>query len=475
VRTATRIVVAVVALGASACAVGPAYKPPVAAAVPPAYKELGDWKAARPSDETARGKWWETFGDPQLNALEDQLTVSSQTLKAAQAQYLQARALVRSARAAEVPQIGAAGSIGESKNSENKPLRSKTADLRYGDFVLRGDVAYEFDVWGRVANTVQASVATAQASAADLEAVNLSLHAELALDYFQIRGLDAERQILDRSIASYQRALELTRNRFRGGVASGIDVAQAETQLETVRAQAIDIQVRRAQFEHAMAALIGKPAGSFTVASAPLDLAPPMVPAGLPAELLERRPDIAGAERRVAAANAQVGVTAAAFYPVLALTGNTGFESSALGDWLKLASNFWSAVPTAALTVFDRGRRRAASAQAKASYDRTVAQYQDTVLTAFREVEDNLAALRILADEARTQDAAVAAAERLLALANSRYKGGVTTYLEVATAQNSALTNQRTAVTIQARRLTASVLLVKALGGGWDVRSLPAW
>jgi NodT family efflux transporter outer membrane factor (OMF) lipoprotein len=403
------------------------------------------------------------------------VTVSSQTLKAAQAQYLQARALVRSARAAQVPQVGSTGSIAENNNSENKPLRSKTADTRYTDVLLRADVAYEIDVWGRVAKTVESSVATAQASAADLAAVNLSLHAELALDYFQLRGLDAEKQILDASVAAYERALELTRNRFRGGVASGVDVAQAETQLETTRAQSLDIQVRRAQFEHAMAALVGTPAGEFSLPSSPLDLAAPAVPAGFPAGILERRPDIAGAERRVAAANAQVGITATAFYPVLALTGNTGFESAALGDWLKLASHFWSVAAAAALTVFDRGKRSAASDQAQAGYQRAVAQYQDTVLTAFREVEDNLAALRILADEARGQAAAVAAADRLLTLAISRYKGGVTTYLEVVVAQNAALNNQRAAVNLLSRRLTASVFLIKALGGGWNTTALPAF
>lgn len=457
------------------CAVGPAYKQPVVAALPPAYKELGDWKAARPDDTAVRGKWWETFGDARLNALEEQLTVSSQTLKAAQAQYLQARALVRSARAAQVPQVGATAIAAENDNSNNKPLRNQSSDTRYGDFVLRADVAYELDVWGRVAKTVESSVATAQASAADLEAVNLSLHAELALDYFQLRGLDAEKQILDVSVASYERALELTRNRFRGGLVSGVDVAQAETQLESTRAQSIDIQLRRAQFEHAMAALLGMPAGSFGVPVSPLDLSAPVVPPGLPAEILERRPDIAGAERRVAAANAQVGVTAAAFYPVFALTGTTGFESAALGDWLKLASNFWSVVPAAAMAVFDGGRRRAASAQSMAAYERALALYQDTVLTAFREVEDNLAAMRILADEARTQEAAVAAANRSLSLANNRYKGGVTTYLEVATAQSTALANERTAVNILSRRLVSSVLLIKALGGGWNTTALPVF
>lgn len=469
------LLVSVTAFWAVSCAVGPAYTPPVVAAVPPAYKEPGDWMAARPDDHAIRGKWWETFGDPRLNALEAQLTVSSQTLKAAQAQFLQARTLVRTARAAQLPQVGASALAGEYENSDNKPLRNKSSDRRYGDVVLRGDVAWELDVWGRVAKGVESSVATAQASAADLEAVNLSLHAELALDFFQLCGLDAEKQILDQAVGSYDRALALTRRRLAGGVASGVDVAQAETQLETAHVQAIDVQVRRAQFEHAIAALIGKPASDFSVPVTPLDLPAPLVPAGLPADVLQRRPDIAGAERRVAAANAQVGIAEAAFYPVLALTGSAGFESASLGDWLKLASNFWSVAAAAAVTVFDGGKRRAASDSAKAGRERAIAQYQDAVLTAFREVEDNLAALRILADEARVQAAAVAAADRLLTLATNRYRGGVTTYLEVATAQSAALTNRRAAVTLLSRRLTASVLLVKALGGGWSIDRLPAF
>ena len=344
----------------------------------------------------------------------------------------------------------------------------------YADFLLPASVSYEADVWGRVRGLIQNSVAAAQATAADVELVGLSLHAELAVDYFTLRGLDAERQILDQAVANYEKALELTRSRFQGGVTSGADVALAETQLETTRAQAVDVGVARAQYEHAVAVLVGRPASSFTMATAPLAVEPPAIPAGLPSALLERRPDIAGAERRLAAANAQIGVARTAYYPLLALTGAGGFESASLGNWLAGASNFWSIGPAAILTVFDGGRRRAINEQAKAFYAETTAAYQETVLVAFQEVEDNLAALRILDEEAAIQARAVAAAERSLTLATNRYTGGVASYLEVTSAQSAALTNERTAVSLRTRRMVASVLLVKALGGGWDRSQLPS-
>jgi NodT family efflux transporter outer membrane factor (OMF) lipoprotein len=466
------VVLAAGLAAAAACAGAPKYVPP-ALEPPAAYKELGPWQDARPADEALRGAWWEVFADADLNALETQVTVSNQTLRAAQAQFLQARALVRGAKAAELPTVTAAASATAADQSENKPLRSKTAETRYNDYILRGDVSYEFDLWGRVASTVAAARATAQASAADLEVVNLAVHAELALDYFQVRALDTERQILESSVAALERALELTRNRYKGGAASGVDVAQAETQLETTRAQAIDVQVRRAQFEHAIAALTGGPAPVFSLPPGTLAATVPDVPPGLPASVLERRPDVAAAERRVAAANAQIGVAKAAFFPAVTLTGSAGLESGTIGDWLKLASNFWAVAPAAAITVFDGGRRRAVNEQAAAAYQRADALYRDAVLTAFKEVEDNLAALRILALEARTQDAAVAAARRLLTLATNRYQGGVTTYLEVVVAQNATLNAERTALAIRSRRLAATILLIKALGGGWDASRLP--
>jgi NodT family efflux transporter outer membrane factor (OMF) lipoprotein len=457
----------------TACATTPYTLPETSP--PPAFKELGPWKTAQPSDDRLRGTWWEIFQDDQLNALEAQLTVSNQTLKAAEAQFLQARALVKSTESARMPQVGVGASIAESDVSENKPLRSKTSPTRSTDFVVRADVAYEADVWGRVRQSIQVSRATAQASAADLESVGLSLRAELAQNYFELRALDAERQFIDTSVAAYQRALELTRNRFAGGVASGVDVAQAETQLYVAQAQSLDLGVRRAQLEHAVATLIGQAASGFAIPSSPLTSTPPPVPVGLPSTVLERRPDVAGAERRLMAANAQIGVARSALFPAVALTGSTGFESAALGDWLKLASHFWSVAPAMAISVFDGGRRRAGVEQATAAYQRAEAQYRDVVLVAFREVEDGLAALRILAEEAAVQRLAADAAQRSMTQSINRYRGGVTTYLEVVIAQNAALQAQRTALGILRRQMAASVQLVKALGGGWDRSALPVF
>jgi NodT family efflux transporter outer membrane factor (OMF) lipoprotein len=344
----------------------------------------------------------------------------------------------------------------------------------FTDYLLPGDLSYEVDVWGRVRKIVESARENAQASAADLTSVNLIMHSELASDYFQMRSLDAERQLLDSTAAAYQRALELTENRYRGGVASGVDVAQAQTQLKTTLAQAMDIDVQRSQFEHAIAALIGQPASSFSLARLPLTNPPPAIPAGLPSELLERRPDIAAAERRVASANAQIGVAKAAYYPTLTLSASGGFESGSPGTWLSGPSAFWAAGPAAALTLLDFGRRRAASEQAWATYDQTVANYRETVLTAFQQVEDNLAALRLLEGEAQTQNEAVTAAQHSLELSTNRYRGGVTTYLEVITAQTTALTDERAAVQILGRRMTAAVNLIQALGGGWDASQLPS-
>jgi NodT family efflux transporter outer membrane factor (OMF) lipoprotein len=465
-----RAVVGLAALGAAACSLGPRYTQPDLS-VPAAFKEAGDWKPAEPSDEIPRGPWWQVFGDPGLNVLEERLSISNQTLKAAEAQFAQARALVGAARAASFPQVGGGLSVTNANQSENRP--NPMRDPRYSDYLLRLDVSYEVDLWGRVRKAVDASRASAQASAGDLESTNLSLHAELAVDYFQLRALDAEKEVLDATVAAYERALELTTNRYKRGLVSGADVAQAETQLQTTRVQAIDVQVRRTQFEHAIAVLVGQPASVFSLPASPLAIPAPPVPPGLPSRLLERRPDVAATERRVAAANAQVGITRSAYYPLLTLGGTSGFESSALGNWLRGASNLWAAGPTLALAVFDGGRRRAASEQARAAYDRSVAVYRDTTLNAFTEVEDHLAALRILGEKARVQEAAVAAAQRSLTLATNRYKGGVSIYLEVIAAQSALLTNQRTAVNILVRRLTATVHLIKALGGGWTVRELP--
>jgi NodT family efflux transporter outer membrane factor (OMF) lipoprotein len=457
----------------SGCTVGPRYSRPATVA-PPEYKELPEnWKTAQPNDQMAKGKWWEVFGDAQLNALEEQINVSNQTLKAAQAQFEQARAVVRINRSNLYPTVTAGVSVTRNHQSINRPNGRLAPANTYTDLQLPVDAAYEADVWGRVRRTVEAARANAQASAADLESVRLSLHAELASDYFQLRTLDAEYQLLNSTAAAYEKALELTQNRYSGGISSQVDVAQAQTQLETTRAQATDLGVQRAQFEHAIAVLIGQPASTFSVPVLPLTGTPPVVPPGVPSDLLERRPDVAGNERRMAAANAQIGVAKAAYYPTITLGATGGFESSSITNWFNGPSGFIAGSASALVTVFDAGRRRAITDEARAAYDQSVATYRDTVLSAFREVEDNLAALRLLEQEARTQDLAVQAAQHSLDLSTNRYKGGVTTYLEVITAQSTALSDQRTAVEISGRRIQASVSLIRALGGGWNASSLP--
>jgi NodT family efflux transporter outer membrane factor (OMF) lipoprotein len=471
VRRAEALYISMLLLGG--CTVGPKYVRP-SAEVPSEYKESTNWKTAQPSDEIAKGKWWEIYGDSQLNALEEQVSVSNQTLKAAQAQFLQARAAVRISRAAFFPNVTAGGALSRNRQSQYQPLFGLTSPVTYNDFQLPIDVSYEPDVWGRVRRTVEASRSEAQATAADLASTDLSLHAELALDYFQMRGLDSQKQILDSTVSTYEKALQLAQNRYRGGVASDVDVAQAQTQLETTRAQAVDVEVQRTAFEHAIAVLTGKPPAQFSQQPLALTTPPPSLPPGLPSQLLERRPDIASAERRVQEANAQIGVARAAYFPLFALTGGGGFNSATIGTLLAGPAGFWSLAGSAAQIVFDGGQRRGVAEQARAAYDESVDNYRQTTLTAFQEVEDNLAALRILEDEAKTQDAAVAAAEHSLDLSTTRYKGGVANYLEVIIAQSAALGDQRTAADVLTRRLAATVLLIKALGGGWNVSEIPS-
>jgi len=456
------------------CTVGPNYKRP-AAEVPPAYKEVGDWKTAQPNDQNLSGNWWEIFQDSQLNALEAQVNVSNQNLKAAEAQYTQARAALRYQRADYYPTVAVAPSATRNSFSGNRqPHSAQFSGVTFTDLQIPFELSYQVDLWGRVRRTVESYRDQAQASAADLAAVNLSMHAQLALDYFQARTLDAEEQLLNSTVKQYEQALELIENRFAGGLASDLEVQQARTQLETTRAQAIDVGVARAQFEHAVAVLVGKPPASFSLAPLPLTAPPPPIPVGLPSDLLERRPDIAASERLMASANAQIGVAKAAYYPLVNLAAAGGFESGSVTTLLSGPSVLWSAGPSALLTVFDVGRRRAASDQAIAAYNQTVANYRQTVLTGFQQVEDNVAALRILEHEAQVQDKAVAAAQKYLELADTRYKGGVTSYLEVTTAQSAALSDEVTAVNILGRRMVDAVTLVQALGGGWDQSSLPA-
>ena len=456
------------------CTVGPKYQRP-AAEVPPVYKEVGDWKPAQPNDQNFAANWWEIFQDSQLNDLEAQVNVSNQNLKAAEAQYTQARALVRYQRADFFPTITAGASANRNQFSKNRqPHSPQFNGVSFTDLQIPFELSYQVDVWGRVRRTVESYREQAQASAADLAAVNLSMHAQLALDYFQARTLDAEEQLLNSTVTEYEQALQLIENRFAGGLASDLEVEQARTQLETTRAQAIDVGVARAQYEHAVAVLVGKPPASFSLAPLPLTAPPPPIPVGLPSDLLERRPDIAAAERLMASANAQIGVAKAAYYPLVNLAAAGGFESGSITTLLSGPSILWSVGPSAVVTLLDFGKRRAASDQAVAAYDQAVANYRQTVLTGFQQVEDNVAALRILEHEAQVQNAAVDAAQKYLTLANTRYTGGVTSYLEVTTAQSAALSDEVTAVNILGRRMVDAVTLVQALGGGWDRSSLPA-
>jgi NodT family efflux transporter outer membrane factor (OMF) lipoprotein len=454
------------------CVVGPKYHPPAVQA-PPAYKEVGDWKPAQPNDQNLGGTWWMIFQDPQLDALEAQVEVSNQNLRAAEAQYRQARAVLRYYRADYYPTVNVDPSATRTRVSAHAPTSTLLRGATYNDFVLPFEVSYQADVWGRIRKNVESYREQAQASAADLATVNLSMHADLAVDYFQARSLDAEEQLLNTTVKEYEQALELNENRFKGGIASEVDVEQAKTILQTTRAEAIDVGVARAQFEHAVATLIGKPPAEFSLPPLPLTAPPPHVPISVPSELLERRPDIAAAERLVASANAQIGVAKTAYYPMINLGASGGFESSAITTLINGPSGLWSIGLSAIGTVFDVGRRRSLNDQAHAAYDYQVAAYRQNVLTGFQQVEDNLAAVRILENEAKVQDEAVAAAQRSLDLSVIRYKGGVTNYLEVITAQNAALADEVTAVNILGRRMASTVLLIQALGGGWDRSSLP--
>jgi NodT family efflux transporter outer membrane factor (OMF) lipoprotein len=463
------------AAGLCGCAVGPDYKRPDAPSSS-AFKEqppAGAWKQAQPADGALRDKWWELFGDAQLDALEERINVSNQTLKSSTGQYLAARDQIRVAHAAYFPTLGVGPSVSRIRLSENQPntLRG-TTNFNYNILALQGQAQWEPDLWGQVRRTVEQARADAQASAADLANVALSLHAELAADYFLMRGLDTQKQLLDTTLQSDADELQLARVRFAGGVANAVDVAQAETQYLQVKAQGIDVEVTRTQFEHAIATLIGVPAATFALAPSPLGAKLPVVPPGVPSQLLERRPDVAAAERRLAAANAQIGIAVAAYYPNITLSATGGFESGSLASWLQIPSLFWSLGASALETLFDAGRRHALTDQARDLYEAQVATYRQSVLGAFQEVEDNLSALRILADEAEAQSAAVESARQSLALSNKRYKGGVTTYLEVLTAQTIQLSNERTQADVATRRFTASVQLIRALGGGWTREQL---
>lgn len=474
------------------CTVGPKYARPSAAAAP-AYKELtpenfkdtDGWKQAQPSDATLKGNWWEIFNDAQLNALEEQVNVSNQNIAAAAANFLAARALVRQTRAQYYPTISANPTITNSRPSQGQfggvstggSSTSTTTGFQltsFTDYSLSFDASWVPDFWGKIRNTFLQNAAAAQASAADLENVRLTAQAEVAVNYFELRAQDTLKQLFDQTVAAYQDSLELTQLQFNAGIASDEAVAQAETQLESTQAQDTNLDIARAQFEHAIAMLLGQPAPTFSLPAAPLEANPPAIPFGVPSEILERRPDVASAERLMAQANAGIGIATAAYYPTVTLSASAGFSNTSPTDWFTWPSRFWSAGPALAETLFDAGLRRATVQQSRAFYDRNVANYRQTVLTAFQQVEDNLASLRILSQEIRQQDTAVNSAQRNLESATQRYQAGIDPYLNVITAQTTLLTNQQTAVNLRRDQMTASVQLIEALGGGWDAAQLPS-
>jgi NodT family efflux transporter outer membrane factor (OMF) lipoprotein len=457
------------------CNLAPKYTAP-AVQTPAAFKEADGWKVAQPKDDAIRGKWWELFNDPPLNALEEQVAISNQTVLGALATFQAARAVVKEARSQYYPTVGVNPSVTKSRPSASTgsfgPTRTTTL------WSLPADASWEPDFWGAIRNTVKADTFTAQADAATLQSLRLTAQADLASDYYSLRGQDMLQKVLNDTVVADQKNAHLTKSLFDAGIDSDEDVAAAETALATVQAQAMNVAILRAQYEHAIAMLVGQPASTFSI---PVQLAAsnspvhaPDVPAALPSQLLERRPDVAAAERSVAAANAQIGVAKAAFFPTVTLSATGGFQSVSLGNLISGPSVFWSLGAAAAQTVFDAGLRKATVAQYRANYNSTVASYRQTVLTAFQQVEDNLAALRVLSKEQDQQQIAVEAAGRTLALANHRYQLGIDSYLNVIVAQTTLLGNEQTAVGIQTQLMTASVQLILASGGGWDIAQMPA-
>lgn len=459
-----------------ACSIGPKYTRP-SAPVPPAYKELGapnvggDWKPAQPGDDAARSKWWERFNDRQLNELEEKLDISNQNIASAAANVQAARAMIREARAQYLPMVTGGPSITNSRLSTGfgKPL-----GITYTNYSFPFEASWEPDLWGRIRATVGANSFAAQATVADLQNVRLSAQAELAADYYELRAQDALKQLLDSTVSAYQESLELTRDLSKAGIGNDEAVAQAEAQLKATQAQDTNLGVLRAQYEHAIALLAGQPASTFTVPVEALKASPPSIPVGIPSELLERRPDIAAAERAVAQANAQIGVARTAFFPAITLSASAGFQSLSVAKWLEWPSRVWSVGPSLAQTVFDGGLRRATVQHFQASYDQTIADYRQTVLTAFQQVEDNLAALGILAKVIEQQDSAVESAGRSLQVADVRFQAGIDSYLNVLAAQTALLAGQQAAVTFRMQQMVASVQLIKALGGGWDASQIPS-
>jgi|SRR5579862_8120753 len=478
------------------CNVGPKYHTPTVQA-PASYKEvttenakdIDNWKAAQPSDAVIRGNWWEIFNDPELNQLEQQVDKSNQSIASAAAAFVAARALVKQARSQLFPTVTTDPSITRQRQSSNLKQfvgqgsggtgtggtgTTTGSTSAFTDYSLPFDATWVPDLWGKVRNTINSNAYAAQASAADLANTRLTIHAEVAVDYFQLRSQDALKQLLDSTVEAYRQSLDLTKALFETGIDSDESVAQAETQLETTEAQDTGVGVLRSQYEHAIAMLLGQPASTFSIPIKALDTAPPPVPFGVPSELLERRPDIAASERLVAQANAQIGIARAAYFPTLTLSASAGFQSSSITDWFNWPSRFWSVGPSLAETIFDAGLRKATVEQYRAQYDETVANYRQTVLTAFQQVEDNLAALRVLSQEIKQQVVAINSSQRYLDLATERYRLGIDPYLNVITAQTTLLSNKQTLVNLQMQQITDSVQLVEALGGGWTRAQIPS-
>ena len=468
------------------CNVGPKYSRPPAP-TPAAYKELtpddykntDGWKVAQPKDDALHGKWWEIFGDPQLNALEEKVNVSNQNIAAATANFFAARALVKEARSQLFPTATTNPAITAQRPSATvtggkSGAAATPAATTFAEYALPFDATWQPDLFGRIHNTINSATYGAQASAADLENTRLTVQADLAMDYFQVRGQDALKQLLDSTVAAYQQSLDYTKAQYETGIGTDEAVAEAETQLEATEAQDTALGIQRAQFEHAIAMLTGQPASTFSIPVEPLTLSPPAIPIGVPSQLLERRPDIASAERLMAQANAQIGIARAAYFPTVTLSAAAGLESTSITSWFTWPSRFFSVGPAAAETIFDAGLRRATMEQFRAQYDETVANYRQMVLIAFQQVEDNLASLRILSLEVQHENLAVKSAEKSLAIAQDRYKLGIDPYLNVLTAQTALLSNQETAVNLRVQQMTASGGLIEALGGGWNISQLPS-
>lgn len=487
-RRLTAPLAAALALACASCNFAPKYRPPPVAA-PAAYKEApsagaSGWQEARPNDGAIRPDWWRLYGDPELDALEAQVSISNQTILAAEANYRVSRALLVQARASYLPTVSGSASLTRARSSQTYSASQGNASTAgngtvaapgaiVNEYQMPFDASYVVDFWGRVRNAVAASAASAQASAADLATAILSTRAELAEDYFQLRAADEQRRILADTVTSYRQTLDLTKTLFQSGIDSDEDVATAQAQYDTVVAQSTDAGVARAELEHAIAVLIGKPPASFSIPVAAFAPAVPDIPAGVPSGLLERRPDIASAERQVAAANADIGIARTAYFPNLSLDAAAGYESSHLARWFEWPSRFWSVGPEFSGTIFPFSELRAANEQAEAAYDQTVANYRQTVLAAFQAVEDNLAALRILGVEVGQERTAVNSAEHYLTLTLTRFRAGIDSSLNVAAAETTVLTNREAYIQVRLRQVDASIALVEALGGGWDSSQLP--